>query len=332
MTFFIIFALFLSAAEAYAPDKLLSRFTSWGIDPDKHLASINLKNSWQKFTKKKDIVVAVVDTGIQFDHPFLKDNIYVPEGNVSGSNYGFDFAYPKADLMPDDEHGHGTHIAGIIKSIFPEVKILSLKYYDPKASGEAHLTATIKALRKAVDLNVDIINYSGGGPASSSEELKILKEAHQKGILVIAAAGNKASNIDDRRNAFFPASYQLPNIITVGSHDELLRLVPSSNFGKTSVEIVAPGSQIRSAIPNDRSAYMTGTSQATAFVTGVAAMIMANNPDLKFATVKQIILASALKVKSFEGKIQGSRKLDAEKALTMAQELQNPTRNVANRR
>lgn len=216
----------------YAKTNLQNRFASWGIDPTLADASIKLEQPWQRFKKNKDVVVAVVDTGIQFDHPFLKDNLYVSEGVLNKNNYGVDFSVKGKTAAPNDTHGHGTHVSGIIKSIFPEVKILALKYYNPQASGQANLNATIKCLEYAVDQNVDVINYSGGGPEPSIEELRVLKKAEKKGILVIAAAGNESSNIDVRKNAYYPASYGLSNIITVGAHDQNVKLIPSSNYGK----------------------------------------------------------------------------------------------------
>lgn len=320
LSFNIMTAYAAPASEnlAYDRELLISRYASWGIDPDKHLASINLKDSWSRFRKNKEIVVAVVDTGIQGDHAFLKNNIHVISGKSGVGNYGVDFSGEKVTSTPSDAHGHGTHVAGIVKSIFPEVKILALKYYNPKASGQANLDATIKALQYAVDHNVDVINYSGGGPEASVEELRVLKQAEKKGILVIAAAGNERSNIDNKRHAYYPASYGLSNIITVGAHDDGLNIIPSSNYGKNSVDIAAPGHRIRSAIPGNGAGYMTGTSQATAFVTGVAAMIKSKHPKLKFDQIKNIILSSSLKVKNFEGKILGSGKLDAGRAIELA--------------
>jgi thermitase len=325
-----------AAATAYNPELLISRFASWGIDPDKHLASINLKDSWSRFKKNKEIIVAVVDTGIQGDHAFLQKNIYVPGKKASSTQFGVDFSGEKVTFAPTDAHGHGTHVAGIVKSIFPDVKILALKYYNPKASGQANLDATIKALQYAVDHNVDVINYSGGGPEASVEELRVLKQAEKKGILVIAAAGNERSNIDEKRNAYYPASYGLSNIITVGAHDDELNIISSSNYGKNTVDIAAPGHRIRSAIPGNGAGYMTGTSQATAFVTGVAALIKSKYPKMKFDQIKNIILSSSLKVKNFEGKILGSGKLDAGRAIELAdsanQKLDSiPARAVANR-
>jgi len=318
----------------YTKDNLVNRYTSWGIDPNYKKSSINLDKTWEKFKKQKEIVVAVVDTGIQFNHPFLKDNLYTSDkGNITEASYGVDFSTEKVTYKPHDTHGHGTHVAGIVKSIFPEVKIMALKYYNPQASGQKNLDSTIKALQYAVDHNVDIINYSGGGPEPSAEEQKILKRAEEKGILVIAAAGNEKSNIDLKQNAYYPASYGLSNIITVGAHNEFNQVIASSNWGQKSVDIAAPGYRIKSAIPGNGAGIMTGTSQATAFVTGVAALIKSNFPKLNFQQIKNIILSSSMKVSKLKGKVLGGGKLDSFRALEVAghvnSKLYGPTRTVA---
>lgn len=227
----------VAAPLAFSESHFQSSFVSWGVDPQKPLASINVKESWKRFKKVKNVTVAVIDTGIQSNHPFVKDNIVVMQGRRNETNYGMDFSQKTATQTPSDAHGHGTHVAGIIKSVFPDVKILALKYYNPQASGQANLDSTIKALEYAVKMNVDVINYSGGGPEASVQELRILKEAEKKGILVIAAAGNERSNIDEKKNAYYPASYGLSNIISVGAYDEDLNIIPSSNYGKNSVDI-----------------------------------------------------------------------------------------------
>lgn len=302
----------------YTSNHLQGRFTSWGIDPTDAKASINLADSWKKFEKKKDIIVAVVDTGIQYNHPFLKTNLIGAKGNSDKKNYGVDFSTKSMTTTPEDSHGHGTHVAGIIKSIFPEVKIMALKYYNPMASGQANLDSTIKALEYAVDQNVDIINYSGGGPEPSAQELAVLKKAEKKGILVVAAAGNEKSNIDRKKNAYYPASYGLSNIITVAAHDQKLKLISASNWGKKSVDIAAPGLRIKSAIPGNGAGYMTGTSQATAFVTGVVALIKSKYPEFNYQQVRNIIISSSLKTKTLKGKVLGGGKLDASRAMDVA--------------
>jgi len=300
--------------------QLHSRYVSWGVDPENKKSSINLVDAWKRFKKKKDIVVAVIDTGIDPAHPFLKENLHVNKGSASQTNYGLDFSKNKMNLYrPSDSHGHGTHVSGIVRSVNPEVKILTLKYYNPQASGQDNLNSTIKALRYAVDQNVDIINYSGGGPEPALEELRILKLAEKKGILVVAAAGNEESNIDIKNNAYYPASYGLKNIITVTAHDQALRLLSSSNYGKQSVDITAPGYRIRSALPNGRAGYLTGTSQATAFVSGVAALLKSKHPELTATEIKEIIKSSAKKEITLLARCSSGGRLNAGKAVSLAE-------------
>jgi len=308
-----------SSKLPFSKSLLTSEFSSWGVQPSNQRSSINLIPAWKKFKKKKDIVVAVIDTGIDPNHPFLANNLVVINGSKSTKNYGIDFSKSRIDRkQPFDEHGHGTHVSGIVKSVYPNVKILALKYYNPKASGQDNLNSTIEALRYAVDQNVDIINYSGGGPEPALEELKILKEAERKGILIVAAAGNEESNIDVRSNAYYPASYGLKNIITVTAHDKNLQMLSSSNWGKKSVDITAPGYRIRSALPKGRAGYLTGTSQATAFVSGSAALIMSQYPELTTTEVKEILKQSAKREITLATKCSSGGRLDAGKAQLFA--------------
>lgn len=320
----------------FDPKDLTSNYVSWGINPE-NPSSINLLEAWKHYKKKKDIVVAVVDTGIDPIHPFLEKNIFVEQGRVDENNFGVDFSKDKKGKgAPLDQHGHGTHVSGIIKSIYPDVKILALKYYNPTASGIDNLNSTVEALRYAVDNNVDVINYSGGGPEAAVEELRILKEAERKGILVVAAAGNEESNIDDKKKAYFPASYGLKNIITVTAHDEDLKILSSSNYGRASVDIFAPGYRIKSSLQNGRAGFLTGTSQATAFVTGVAALIKSQFPGLSTEKIKEIIKSSAKKEVTMEGKCATGGRLDAASALTLAAqfagESEMPNRQLATKK
>jgi len=284
----ILLALVLISFNSFASDS----FSGWGV------GSINLPST---ITSKSEVRVAVLDTGVDGTHEFLSKNLI--------DSYDF------SKTGNSDNHGHGTHVAGIVKSIFPSVKLISLKYYNPRFSGKESLDATLAGLRKAVELNVDIINYSGGGPESSVEELAILKDAEKKGILVVCAAGNEGSNIDDKRNAFYPAAYGLSNIIVVSGHDENMKLVDSSNYGKSLVDIAAPGKRIKSALPLNRSGFLTGTSQATAFVTGVAALLKSNDSNLSAKEIKRIIKASAKSEISLKNYSNSNGRLDASAAI-----------------
>lgn len=291
---------------------------NWGVASNNN-SSIHLQKALKKFRKKRDVIVAVIDTGIDPTHPHLKNNIHVVSGPMNLNNFGIDFSKGQHTLnRPFDDHGHGTHIAGIIKSIFSDVRILSLKYYNPRASGEDNLNSTINALRFAIHNNVDIINYSGGGPEASQEEYELLKLANKKGILVVAAAGNEESNIDQKKSYYYPASYGLDNIITVTAHDFKLAILPSSNYGQKSVDVSAPGDKIRSSLPHGRMGNLTGTSQATAFVTGVAALIKSQYPELSGQSLKYLIKNSSQLHKKIKG-FCASGILNAEKAMKLAQ-------------
>lgn len=295
-------------------------FSGWGLNKNK--ASVHIIDAWKKFINKKQVVVAVIDTGIDPYHPFLKNNIYVPKHKTTTLNFGVDFSYKrKFKKRPFDSHGHGTHVAGIIKSIIPNVKILALKYYNPGATGQQNLESTIKALAYAVEQNVDIINYSGGGPEPSHEELRILKLAQKKGIFIAAAAGNEESNIDIQDNAYYPASYKLKNILSVTAHNKDSSPLRSSNYGPASVDISAPGKRIKSSLPNGRGGFLSGTSQATAFVSGAAALIKAQYPELTPIQIKHAIVSSANKIRGLSRRSRSRGTLNIALALNKAKRI-----------
>jgi len=272
------------------------------------LKTTDAQRAWRLSTGSRDIVVAIIDTGIDVRHPDLTNNLWVNPGetgaDVRGNNkatngvdddgngfvddvHGWNFVNNSNDLK--DNHGHGTHIAGIvgaeggngigISGISPRVSLMVLKYYDPKAPGVNNLSNTVKAIKYAIQMNANIINYSGGGTEPNMEERAAVELANQKGILFVAAAGNERSNSDIK--GYYPADYDLPNIISVTAIDRSKSVLPTSNYGERSVHIAAPGNDILSTLPGGKYGPMTGTSQATAFASGVAALIMANNQELK---------------------------------------------------
>jgi len=253
------------------------------------------------------VVVAVVDTGIDYTHPELKDSLWINPGEVGywepprsqvangcrdkscngldddGNGFaddvvGWDFVNDVP--LPYDTHGHGTHIGGIIASrpseagvigICPQVSVMALKYYDNSGIGYNNLQNTVRAFQYAVNNGAHIINYSGGGADPSPSERLAVEEAQKRGVLLVAAAGNDGHNND--LIPYYPASYPLDNIISVASINRQNQLLPSSNFGSRTVHIAAPGLSILSSLPSGRFGTMSGTSQATAFVTGAAALL-----------------------------------------------------------
>ncbi len=318
---------------------LSSDYSNWGLTQTKNQfklnPSISLGKALSVFEEKKEVTVAVIDTGINYFHEHLSKNIYLKKDKVGSSeNFGADFSQGhlgKKTFKPLDFHGHGTHVAGIIKSIHPNVRIIPIKYFSEKASGEQNLVNSIKALEYAVDMGVDIINYSGGGPEAdpfnAKRELEIVKKAKQKGILIVAASGNNGSNIDIKENAYYPASYNLDNILSVGAYDQNLELLKSSNYGVGTVHVAAPGYRINSSSVKTN-ARMSGTSQATAFVSGIAALIKANHPELSYTEIKNIIVASSVSHKSFQGKVLGG-KADAYQALEKAKQVVEGKQKIA---
>ncbi|QDK37293.1 S8 family peptidase [Bdellovibrio sp. NC01] len=231
----------------------------------------------------RDIVIAIIDTGAEVNHPLIKENIWTnPKEVINGIDddgngfvddvHGWDFVSHSTDLS--DNNGHGTHIAGIIqqRAQSAHVKYMILKYYDNGKAEEDNVTATIAAIKYATKMKVDIINYSGGGYDRNPKEEEAIKEAQRQGILFVAAAGNGGINTDTF--GYYPASYKLSNIISVAAMDSAKHLIDSSNYGSQSVDLAAPGKRILSSLPGGQYGYMTGTSQATAWVSGLAASLM----------------------------------------------------------
>lgn len=311
---------------------------AWGIKKS------DAARAWEVSQGSRDIRVAVIDTGADVNHEDLRVNVWVNPGESGldakgrdkanngidddGNGYvddvhGWNFVSNNADLT--DNHGHGTHIAGIIGAeagngkgiagIAPQVSLMILKYYDPKVQGTDNLKNTVNSIRYAIKMKANIINYSGGGTEFSQEEHDAIEEARKQGILVVAAAGNERSNSDNHK--YFPADYGLSNIISVTAIDPSTEVLASSNYGTETVDIAAPGQNILSTLPGNSYGYMTGTSQATAFVTGAAVLVMAKKNNLIPEEVKKYILATGDAKSSLIAKTRTNRQLNLYKSLTV---------------
>jgi len=312
---------------------------AWGLKKS------DAARAWSVTQGSKDTIVAVIDTGIDELHEDLKSNLWTNPGESGkdangkdkasngidddGNGYiddvhGWNFVSNNNKL--DDNHGHGTHIAGIIgaeagnkkgiSGISPKVSLMILKYFDPKVPNTDNLKNTIASIKYAVKMGAHIINYSGGGTDYSQDEHDAVAEAEQKGILFVAAAGNERSNSDQYH--YYPADYNLKNIISVTAIDPTTEVLPSSNFGVNTVDIAAPGQNILSCLPHNSYGLMTGTSQATAFVTGAAVLVMSHKDQYyKAADIKKYILATGDTSNSLITKTRTSRQLNLFKALTI---------------
>lgn len=314
--------------------------------------------AWEITKGSKDIVVAVIDTGID-KHKDLVDNLWTNPGEsgvvqnafcskqknplelkeCNKATNGIDddangfiddvhgWNFVQNNNLLYDNHGHGTHISGIIgahskdsdgvSGVAPKVSIMTLKYFDPKVPNTNNLKNTIDAIRYAVKMKANIINYSGGGTDYSPEEFAAIKEAEQAGVLVVAAAGNERSNSDEAGKHYYPADYDLTNIISVTAvNKEETKVLPSSNYGVRTVDLAAPGENIYSTLPNNGYGLMTGTSQATAFVTGVAVLILAHNPDFSASDVKKYVLRTGDEYPTLLSKTGTAKLLNSYRALT----------------
>lgn len=311
---------------------------AWG------LKKADAARAWSVTQGSREIVVAVIDTGIDVKHEDINQNLWRNPGEQGKDNLGRDKAtngidddgngfiddlygwnFVSNNHRLDDNHGHGTHIAGIIgaeagngigiSGIAPKVSLMILKYYDPKVPNTDNLKNTVAAIRYAVKMGAHIINYSGGGTEYSKDEFNAIAEAEKKGILFVAAAGNEKSNSDQFH--YYPADYELTNIISVTAVDPSTQVLASSNYGTETVDIAAPGQNILSLLPGNSYGYMTGTSQATAFVSGAAALVMAHKQAYKADDVRKYILQTGDAYQQLMAKTKTSRKLNLFKALTV---------------
>ena len=263
---------------------------------------LRLQNPW-----KKEVKVAIIDSGLDMTHPYFKENVQVTCSEKFHSLH--------------DEDGHGTHIAGIIHTLCPQAKIYPLKYFKKVNCNAKNLDSSVRALEYAIrELKVDIINYSAGGKKALEKERQLLKEAKKRGILVVVAAGNYRQNLDETKN-HYPASYNLENMIVVMAHGKKLKRAKISNWGESSVHVAAPGKYIYSTRPMKLGSYgnMSGTSQSTAIVSGIAAALMGQF-SLDSKTTKGIILRSSVLPPCYHPNCQRKKIIEPIKAWRLALE------------
>jgi subtilisin family serine protease len=297
---------------------------NWGLNGGDAKSHIHAREAWNAAKPKKDIIVAVIDTGIDSNHPLIKDHLWKTKGS---DEYGYDFVAKQKN--PKDVHGHGTHVAGIILATSgvpagkSRVKIMPLRYYADNIPDADQLDFTVKAIDYAVAHGASVINYSAEGVGFSRAEYQAISRAKAKGVIFVTAAGNRGRDNDTASSPSYPASYDLSNIIAVAATNQRNELIPSSNWGAGRVHVAAPGENIFSSLPGSKWGYLTGTSQATAFVTGLAAMVLCENPDLKPEEVRAILEKSSDPEKGLKAKVASSGRVNALAALELARSSAN---------
>ncbi len=291
---------------------------NWGVD------SINVKSLWSSGLTGKNVLIAVSDSGVDINHPSLKNRIAYnigesgtdSNGNDKSTNgidddkngyiddyAGYDFV--DGDGSPNDISGHGTGVAGTIASehapfksngsnkqvfgIAPGAKIIPIKFINRTG---ADTQAAVNSLKYAVTRGAQIINASWGGNDCSSILPNYIKTLEQKNLLFVAASGNEYKDLDNlgRLNPTYPASLNLKNQITVGAIGFFGNKTDFSNYGRNSVELFAPGSEIITLAPNSGSTCYDGTSFAAPIVSGALALLMEAYPSAKPLEIKKLIL------------------------------------------
>lgn len=305
------------------------------------MTKIGAPAAWDLTTGSQSVIVAVVDTGVDYTHPDLVQNIHVnsadPAGNFvdDDSNgfvddyYGYDFVNSDGSPLDDDEHG--THCAGVVGArgnnavgvvgVNWEVGILAVKVLD--GSGDGFLSDIAAGIEYAVDRGASVISLSLGGSSNSALLEAAIEYARQQNVLLVVAAGNDNEDIDDFPS--FPASSAALNILAVAATNSRDQLASFSNFGQNSVDVAAPGVEIYSTVPGGIYRAISGTSMSTPHVAGLAGLIKAANGSLSALQIREIIMSSVDERASLSGKIATGGRVNAASAISLSLGLPTPT-------
>ena len=305
---------------------------------------INIAPAWDLYNQapsKRQTVVAVIDTGIDTEHPDLANAIWtnedeIPEDGIDndGNGYiddvhGWDFFYDNNQLYLGSEDNHGTHGAGTIAAGRGNggmagiadnqyVKLMVLKALGTE-DGKGAPEDIVEAIHYAEANGAVICNLSFG---SSQYDESVAQAIQNSKMLFIVAAGNGDSygnGYDIDANPVYPASLPYDNIITVGNILFDGNLDESSNWGVQNVDLAAPGVYILSTVTGGGYGYMSGTSMAAPMVTGAAALVYSSHPQLDVLGVKQTLLNSARKTDALAGKVLTGGMLDVGAAMAYGQ-------------
>lgn len=316
--------------------------------------AIKLGEAWQVTHGSKDVIIAVSDTGVYYDHFELGPNTYFNPGENGFDQNGVNKAKNKIDddgngFVDDyagwnfsgeynnarDDHYHGTHVAGTIAAggmnnnnfagVMWQASIMPLKFLGSDGSGTTE--GAIKTILYAADNGAKAINCSWGGDGYSQSLFESIEYAKEKGVLIIAAAGNDDRDTD--KKPMYPASYNNENIISVAATTDLKHgLAWFSNYGLTTVDIAAPGRDIYSTVnpmvvkyPTRFFEVLSGTSMAAPHVAGVVGLMYSVNPNLTWREAKRILMETVQPSKYLKGKTVSGGTMDAGAAVSKAKDL-----------
>lgn len=293
---------------------------------------LNLISAWeaQAITKGAGVKIAIVDSGVTYNHPHLSPNLILKQGALVGKNF------VHSGELPQDDNGHGSHVAGLsagaVGGVAPNAQVIPVKAMN--ALGMGDLASIAGAIEYAADQGADIINLSLGQETANPPKTMAdaIAYARKKGALIVTAAGNYGSNNDLSPN--WPANFSGPGILSVAAVDNAGVITDYSNFGTESVDIAAPGGKSEEGTHDnellshdylecDKGSYarMSGTSMASPVVAGVAALVMSANKDLSAARVKEILLQTGSSRAPLKEILRSGKIVNALKAVQKAQQL-----------
>jgi thermitase len=320
---------FLVAASAQPDDPLYA--AQYGLEQPSS-ADVAAPLAWDQQTTCSKL--AVLDSGIDKDHPDLKPNVWVNDGEKKGNDkddddngyvddyYGADIIDGKGSAI--DENGHGTHVAGIIgaagnnaigvSGLCWRTTIIAVKFLD--ARGRGGTADAVSAIQYAVRRGAKIVNCSFGSSSKSEALHDAVRYAKDKGALLVVAAGNDGDDLE--RKPAYPASFTDGNILTVAASTATDGLAGFSNYGATSVDLAAPGDAILSTLPGGGYGIKDGTSMAAPLVAAAAALLRKVDSELSFSELKAALRDRVDRGPAFSGRVVSGGRLNVRLALDAA--------------
>jgi len=287
------------------------------------IGKIGADQAWATHKGNKDMVVAVIDTGIDYNHDDLSFNVWRNPNPTKNDVAGYDFIHN--DGLPFDDQGHGSHCAGTIgavggngvgvSGVNQRVSIMGVKFLSAEGSGSTE--GAIQSIDYAVEHGAKVLSNSWGGPGDSGNKAlyEAIERAKAKGVLFIAAAGNDGKDNDNSSQASYPAGFDNDNLISVAATDNNDKMAYFSNYGKKTTHVGAPGVNVYSLAPGNGYASMSGTSMACPHVAGAAALLWSKNPSWDYKKVKETLMSTADPVPSLAGKTITGGRINVLKAL-----------------
>lgn len=295
-------------------------------------ADVDALRAWEITQGSRDIKIAVIDTGIDYNHPDLAEQMWTNEAELNGEEgvdddgngyvddiHGYDFANNDGD--PNDGHSHGTHCAGTIGAahnafgvagVMRDVQFVGVKFLTDSGSGST--ANAIKSIDYATRVGVDIMSNSWGGGGRSEALKEAIERANDAGIVFTAAAGNSSTDNDSRPH--YPSNYEVDNVISVAATTASDDIASFSCYGKRTVHIGAPGHKILSTVKDGGYASYSGTSMATPHVSGVIGLLLSQEQGLSPLEVRNRVMRTSDPVAALRGKTINSGRINAFNLLT----------------